>query len=121
MLLFAIVFVIGAVTTVLSCMDRFEFCIPICFTSILVDLAVVAMLVNILINNFGAAGMIAVNEQRYQILTYQLENHIGKKELYNQIQDWNEDLAKGKAMQNDIWIGAFYPNIYDQFEFIELP
>ena len=77
--------------------------------------------------NVGTAGLIALNQQRYESLTYQLENNLydndndlGKKELYDQIQTWNEDLAEGKAMQHDIWVGAFYPNIYDEFDFIEL-
>lgn len=77
--------------------------------------------------NVGTAGLIALNQQRYESLTYQLENNLydndndlGKKELYDQIQAWNEDLAEGKAMQHDIWVGAFYPNIFDEFEFIEL-
>ena len=89
---------------------------------------VVIMLIAILSNVATIRGKVAACEQRYEILTYQLENHlydndndIGKKELYNQIQRWNEDLAEGKALQHDFWVGIFYSNIYDQFEFIELP
>lgn len=85
------------------------------------------MLIVIIVNNVGNQGTIASNEQRYESLVYQLEsnlydndNDLGKKELYNQIQDWNEDLAKGKTMQHDFWFGVFYPKIYDHFEFIEL-
>lgn len=85
------------------------------------------MITTAILNNLGIQGQIAKNEQRYESLVYQLENNlydndndIGKKELYNQIQKWNEDLANGKAMQHDIWVGVFYPNIYDHFEFIEL-
>lgn len=77
--------------------------------------------------NAGIDGQIASNEERYKSLVYQFENDIydndndlGKKELYNQIQDWNEDIAKGQALQNDPLVGIFYPDIYDQFEVIEL-
>lgn len=77
--------------------------------------------------NVGIEGKIASNEQRYEALVYQVENEIyendndvGKYELYNQVREWNEDLAKGKAMQNDFWFGIFYPDIFDKFEFIEL-
>lgn len=68
------------------------------------------------------------NRVRRESLVYQLENDIydndndlGKKELYSEIQDWNEDLAYGKAMKDNFWLGIFYPNeLYDEFEFIEL-
>lgn len=86
-----------------------------------------AMVIIAIVANIGIKGQIAENEKRYESLVYQLENNlydndndIGKKELYNQIQEWNEDLANGKALQHDIWVGIFYPNIYDHFEFIEL-
>lgn len=71
---------------------------------------------------------IAANEQIYDSLVYQLENELyendndlGKKELYNQIQEWNKDLAYNQKTQRDFWNGIFYPNIYDKFKYIELP
>lgn len=75
----------------------------------------------------GVEGYVDQCEQRYESLTYQYENNIydndndlGKKELLNQIQEWNEDLAWHRATQKDFWIGIFIPNVYDQFEFIKL-
>lgn len=85
------------------------------------------MLVIAGISNFGAEGQASANRQTYDSLVYQLENDLydndndlGKKELYNQIQEWNEDLARSKAMQRNFWFGCFYPNIYDELEFIDL-
>jgi hypothetical protein len=76
----------------------------------------------------GLEAKTAKNQQIYNSLVYQLENDLydndndlGKKELYNQIQEWNKDLAYYKHIQNDLWNGIFYPNIYDQFKYIELP
>lgn len=70
---------------------------------------------------------IARSEQVYESLVYQLENDIyendndlGKKELYDAIQSWNADLAEGRVMQDNVWVGMFYTNMYDQFEFIDL-
>ena len=71
---------------------------------------------------------IAANEQIYDSLVYQLENELyendndlGKKELYNQAQEWNKNLAYNQNAQDDFWNGIFYPNIYDQFKYITLP
>lgn len=71
---------------------------------------------------------VASNEQIYDSLVYQLENELyendndlGKKELYNQIQEWNKDLAYRQNVQDNFWNGIFYPNIYNRFKFIELP
>lgn len=76
----------------------------------------------------GVEAYIAKNEQVYNSLVYQLENglyendnDLGKKELYNQIEDWNKDLAYHQTIQDEFWNGIFYPNIYDQFEYITLP
>lgn len=73
-----------------------------------------------------AEALISTNNERYKALVYQLENNLydndndlGKKELYNEIKDWNEDLAYYQSIQDNFWIGIYYPNMYDQFKFIE--
>jgi hypothetical protein len=66
-------------------------------------------------------------QMRYESLVYQYENDIydgdddvvGKRDLYTDIEEWNSDLAYHKRIQKNLWTGIFYPNIYDQFEFIE--
>lgn len=79
-------------------------------------------------NYIGVDAEIANLEKQYESLTYQLENNlydndndVGKKELMNEIQDWNTDLAYFKVIQRDFWVGIYYPNIFDDFNFIELP
>ena len=95
--------------------------------SVISGVIVVFMVIIIFVFNVGIQGDIATNNARYEMLTYQYQNNfydndndIGKKELINQIQDWNEDLAFGKAMQHDFWIGIFIPDIFDRFEPIAL-
>ena len=90
-------------------------------------IATIVLSLGAIFGHITARGQIAENEQRYDSLVYQLENNLydndndlGKKELYNQIQSWNEDLAYYKAVQRDFWLGFLYPNIYDEFKFIEL-
>lgn len=87
------------------------------------------ILFSILVLSFMRIGIdaeVAENHERYKALTYQLENNlydndndIGKKQLYDEIREWNEDLAYHKSVQDDFWLGIFYPNVYDQFEFID--
>lgn len=67
------------------------------------------------------------DKMRYEMLTYQWENgfyenenEVGKQRLVDQIREWNEYLSAGKRMQYDIWVGAFVPDVFDQFEFILL-
>lgn len=80
------------------------------------------------VNYIGADASVAGWERQYESLTYQLENNlydndndIGKKELMNEIREWNEDLAYHKEIQRDFWVGIYYPNVYDNLEFIPLP
>ena len=88
---------------------------------------IIASVVVLAINYIGIDGYIAQMNTRYETLVYQYENDIydndndlGKRELMIDIQNWNEDLSSRRERQRDFWIGIYIPNIYDQFEFIEL-
>ena len=88
----------------------------------------ISVSIAVLANNYiGIDGYIARMNTRYEILVYQYENDIydndndlGKRELMVDIQKWNEDLSSRRERQHDFWIGIYIPNIYDQFEYIEL-
>ena len=88
---------------------------------------IIISVVILAINYIGIDGYIARMNTRYETLVYQYENDIydndndlGKRELMVDIQNWNEDLSSRRERQRDFWIGIYIPNIYDQFEFIEL-
>ena len=88
---------------------------------------IISSVVVLAINYIGIDGYIARMNTRYETLVYQYENDIydndndlGKRELMVDIQNWNEDLSSRRERQRDFWIGIYIPNIYDQFEFIEL-
>ena len=82
--------------------------------SVTAGIAFVIMLIVVIANNVGIEASIEANKQRYESLVYQAENNLyendndlGKKDLVNQIQEWNEDLARGKILQDDFWVGIF--------------
>lgn len=119
--IFILISVAGIVWCKLNKWSTFAFLVCFC--------AVAAAIISFLIisfNYFGADGFVSSYNKRYEILSYQVENNLyendndlGKKELVNQVQEWNENLANNKALQENFWIGIYIPNIYDQFEFID--
>lgn len=102
---------------------------------LLATIAVVLTLIALLISTIRLASVyinadasVAKWETQYESLTYQLENNlydndndIGKKELMDEIREWNGNLAYCKEIQRNFWVGIYYPNVYDNFEFIPLP
>lgn len=128
--LFVIIFVIGAAVLIVE--DYYEV-IPEwgCLIAIVATcISGVITLISSIVLLFCYTGIdaeIAENQARYEALVYQMENEIyendndlGKKELYDEVREWNEDLAYGKAAMDNFWIGIFYVNeVYENFEFIE--
>lgn len=87
--------------------------------------AVLIMAIGICINNFGADADAAKYKERYDSLVYQYENEIYCDDdvvydLLTDIREYNEDIAYHQEIQDDPWLGIFHPDIYDQFELIEL-
>ena len=100
---------------------------PFLVIAIIGFIVAIIMLIVIIIENTNVDAYVAENQMRYEMLVYQYENNIydndndlGKRDLMEDIQEWNEDLAYYREAQDDFWVGIFHPNVYDQFEFIEL-
>ena len=96
-------------------------------TTCISGIAIILMSIAMLWNYVGIDQYVERMNMRYETLTYQYENNfydndndIGKYELMQDIREWNEDLAAKKVAQHNFWYGIFIPDIYDQFEFIEL-
>ena len=74
----------------------------------------------------GSESYLASMQEKRNALLYQLENDLydngndlGKKELYSEITEYNCDVAKGKIMQDNIWVYNLYSDVYDDLELIE--
>ena len=100
---------------------------PFLVIAIIGFIVAIIMLIVIIVENTNVDAYVAENQMRYEMLVYQYENDIydndndlGKRDLMEDIQKWNEDLAYHRKAQDDFWVGIFHPNVYDQFEFIEL-
>ena len=96
-------------------------------TTAICGLILIITIIAAIICNMGIKGELASKKETYNSLIYQAtnnlynnDNELGKKELANQIQEWNEDIALGKALQYDLWTGIFFPNIYDELETIPI-
>ena len=97
-----------------------------CSIAVVGGLAAFIMLFFIAILHCGTDAQIQKCRERYTALTFKLESDachdefgLLSKEIIDEIQCWNEDIAYGKQIQDDFWIGIFYPNIYDEFETID--
>lgn len=73
----------------------------------------------------GSESYLASMQEKRNALVYQLENDLydndndlGKKELYSEITEYNCDVAKGKIMQDNIWVYNLYADVYDDLELI---
>lgn len=118
-IIFVIVFVISICVQFV-----FEDLISLAF-GILSFIAIAISLFVIIINYTGVNGFIEASKERYEALNYKVEaltNGMGDKlgikneKIVAEIQNWNEDLARGKGLQRDFWIGIYIPNVYDDFE-----
>lgn len=122
------IFVVALVVVVVCYYLDCDVCVDL--AEILTTMSGIAIVVSIAImaNSYiHADANVAKYQKRYESLTYQYENDfynndndVGKYELVSQIEYWNTDLAYRKTIQRDFWLGIYYPNIYDQFEFIKL-
>lgn len=127
--IFVIIFAIGILMIILenviktySCIDAVGFA-----AAVLSGLVLVVMLTVITVQCVVASGTKASLEEQYKSLVYKAKTEacrdelgLMNKEFIDEVQKWNMDVVKYKKYQRDFWIGIFYPNIFDEFETIDL-
>ena len=74
----------------------------------------------------GIDARVEQSKETFDAITYKVESGACRdefgllnKEVTDEIQSWNESVIYNQKMQNDFWVGVFYPDIYDQFETID--
>ena len=74
----------------------------------------------------GIDAKVEQSKETFDAITYKVESGACRdefgllnKEVIDEIQSWNESIIYNQKMQNDFWVGVFYPNVYDQFETID--
>lgn len=102
-------------------------CVVSCFFTIIFGLVFVVLSIGMACEYVNIDERIEKYKTEYNSLVYQYENNIydndndlGKKELMNDILEWNKNLTYMQNAQDDFWIGIFFADIYDQFKTIEL-
>lgn len=93
---------------------------------VIAGIAIIISLLCICSSYIGIDAYVAKNQERYEALTYKIESgacrdELGllSKEVIDEIQEWNEDVKYHQNIQDDFWMGVYYPNIFDQFKTIE--
>ena len=103
----------------------------ICFAgwivSIIAGIVLLIMVISIIDVHSGLNGDIAKMNERYKALSFKAESDFARdelgllnKEIVDEIQNWNEDIVYRREMQDNFWVGVFYPDIYYDFKTIDL-
>ena len=95
--------------------------------AILFTLVFSIMTVTVLSENIGREATLASMKEKYKVLVYKAESDFIQdefgfvnKEIIDEIQNWNTDIAYKKQKQNNFWTGIFVADIYDELEVIDL-
>ena len=61
------------------------------------------------------------NAIEYKVTSGACRDEFGllSKDVIDEVQAWNKDVIYYQAIQDDFWVGIFYPNVFDQFETID--
>lgn len=109
--------------------DDYNECIAMTGASLVVVFGICAIIsiIVISVNCIGSEGEKLAYEQRYESLIYKAKTEsirdefgVINKDYIDEIQEWNENVVKLKNWEKDFWIGIFVPNIYGEFETIDL-
>lgn len=104
--------------------DNIQF---VCFLVIILFVVIaLVMLGCIVYAHTNVEANLEANREIYNALTYKMESTTCRdefgflsKEVIDEVQEWNKDVRRYQASQDDFWVGIFYPNVFDEFKTID--
>lgn len=73
----------------------------------------------LLLTQTNVAAYRQVNAEKYKALVYKLESEACRdqfgllnKEIIDEVQRWNVKVTYYKAMEDNFWVGIYYPDVY---------
>lgn len=95
-------------------------------TAFIGGIATVISLIIIIAQFATVDSNLEANREIFKALTYKVESEdcrdefgLLNKEVIDEIQDWNKDVRFYQSIQNNFWVGIYYPNVFDEFETID--
>jgi hypothetical protein len=83
-------------------------------------------LFTIILTHGTTKATIETDKIKYESLVYKVEsgsydNEDGslRKDVLDEVEQWNEDVTSNKMLQRNFWIGIYIPNIYDDYKTID--
>ena len=121
---FIIIFVVGII---LYKVFEFEFLGDFGYLiSTLSGLAVIISLFLIIGEYTTMDSYLEKTREQYKAITYKIESDACRdefgllnKEVIDEIQEWNKNVRFYQNIQDNFWLGIYYPNVFDEFETIE--
>lgn len=84
------------------------------------------MIIILCCQHIGTDARVEKNLEMYNAIEYKVtsgacrdEFGLLSKEVIDEVQDWNKDVRYYQAIQDNFWVGIFYPNVFDQFKTID--
>lgn len=97
-----------------------------CVIGIISGLAVIMSLFLIIGEYTTMDSYLEKNREQYKAITYKIESDACRdefgllnKEIIDEIQEWNKDVRFYQNIQDNFWLGIYYPNVFDEFKTIE--
>ena len=122
--LFIILFVVGII---LYKVFEFEFLGDFgCAMSIISGLSIIISLFLSIGQYTTMNAYLEKTREQYKAITYKIESDACRdefgllnKEVIDEIQQSNKDLRFYQSIQDNFWLGIYYPNVFDEFETID--